>query len=147
MNDLHPVAIKRHRLKSIDQVSRLILIERDPVEAILSHTNRNGNASDDDLLAGYKWWSELRQHFDDFDESHRLLIRFQDIVDGKSDWIEQMGNFLSLTPAAAEVDACARELPQAKKVVTRLPQTTSATTYRDKFPEKAAVLDRAIESN
>ena len=73
MKELRPIGIKRHRLKPIDRVSRLILVERDPVEAILSHTNRDGKASDDELVKGYKWWSELRLNFEEFDKSHRLL--------------------------------------------------------------------------
>lgn len=138
---LRPAAIKRHRLTPIDQVSRLILIERDPVEAVLSHTNRNGNASDDALLDAYKWWSSLRHTFDSFDESRRLLIRFDDILNGRPDWITQLGNFLGLAPSTAEIDACARALPQAKEVLRRQAQTKSSTTYRDKFPQQAAVLD------
>jgi hypothetical protein len=142
LKGLRPITIKRHRLTPIDKVSRLILVERDPIEAILSHTNRSGNASDDDLLAGYKWWSELRQNFEDFDKSHRLLIRFEDVLDGNPDWITELADLIGLSPTAAELDACARALPHAKKVLTRSPQTTSATTYRDKAPQQAAVLDR-----
>lgn len=143
MKRLRPAAIKRHRLTPIDQVSRLILIERDPVEAVLSHTNRNGNATDDALLDGYKWWSSLRHTFDRFDESRRLLIRFDDILNGSTAWIKQLSNFLGLTPSPAEIDACARALPQAKHVLTRQAQTKTSTHYRDKFPQQAAVLDLA----
>lgn len=145
VEQLRPFAVKRHRLLPIDSVSRLILVERDPVEAVLSHTNRNGEASDEVLLSAYEWWSELRRVFEGFDEPHRLFIQFEDILGGQSDWVAELANFLGLSPKPGEIDACARAVPEAKTALTRPAITTCSTTYRDKFPNQAAVLDRLLE--
>lgn len=144
---LNPIALKRHRLQEVDHVTKLILIERHPVEAVLSHTNRNGQASESDLLAGLAWWTQVDQEYDAVAVSHRLLIRFEDILSGTSDWIFQLSSFLGLKTKPEQIEECASQLPHAKKLLKRSPQTTSPRSYRDQYPRQAAFLDQALKAS
>ena len=85
-----PVAIKRHRLRPNDSVGKLVLIERDPVEAVLSHTNRADQASEKDLEAGVAWWKSLQDSFENHPTGQRHLVRFEDIVDKGTGWIRDL---------------------------------------------------------
>lgn len=140
------MAIKRHKMRNADKPEKLIYIERNSVEAVLSHTNRGGNASDEDLRSGLFWWKELRDFYLEFDPVNRIIIRFEDILENNSGWIRDLAAFLELQVTDKQIEECQKSLPQAKSVLTRAAKTTSKSTYTDLFPERAAFL-RSLQTS
>ena len=139
------MAIKRHSIKPIDNVGRLILIERDPVEAILSHKCSKGAASEETLLAELDDWKRLRTFYDNFMGDQKMLIKFDDVRGGASAWIEQLVEFLGLKITLGEVRLCAEAIPEARRLLIRRPQSTSPAQFRKKYPEQAAKIDAALQ--
>lgn len=144
VRSLAPIAIKRHSIKPIDNVGRLILVERDPIEAILSHKCSEGVASDETLLAELDDWKRLRIFYDNFMGNQKLLIKFDDVRGGASAWVEQLVEFLGLKVPSSEVRLCAESIFEARSTLRRKPQSTSPTSFSEKYPEQAAKIDAAL---
>jgi hypothetical protein len=145
VSSLAPIAIKRHSMKPTDSLGRLIFIERDPVEAILSHNVRLGHCSEEALWAGLVDWKRQRTFYDNFVGDQKLLIKFDDVAGGGWAWIKQLVEFLGLKVPASEVRLCAESMPDARGLLLRRPQSTSRTSFREKFPERAQKIDSALE--
>lgn len=139
-----PVAIKRHRLKPNDRVEKLVLIERDPVEAVLSHTNRGDKATKEDLEAGVSWWKSLQEQFEKHPKDQRHLVRYENITNNDTEWIKALAVFLHIKTKDEVIQQCGELLGEARKVLTRSPLTKHPHTYREMFPEKATVVERFV---
>jgi len=139
-----PAAVKRHRLYSFDIVDKLIFVERDVVEAVLSEEGERG--SEHELKDAVRWWKSLQDDFDRFPENRRLLIRFEEILNGEVRWIENLIDFLELEVSGDEALKLQSRMEKGKDVLRRPARTTSAGMYANRFPEKAAfVADFAAE--
>jgi len=122
-------------------VNKLIYVERDPVEAALSHTNREDDASEAKLEAGVLWWKSLRDQFEKHPTDRRHLVRFEDIFDGGTGWIRTLAEFLEIRTSDNAIQRCGELLDEARNVLTRAPLTDAPDTYRKKFPDKAGTVD------
>jgi len=132
-----PAAIKRHQLRDFDAVDKLIFIERDVVEAVLSHT---GGGTERELMAGVLSWKLLQDKFEQFPEERRLLIRFEDILNGELLWIKRLSDFLELDTSHDKEVSCANLVGEAKEVLRRRPKTNSGRMYANRFPDEAAFI-------
>ena len=147
VKSLDPIAVKRHKIASFDEVSKLVFIERDPVEAILSHLNlASEDISHQTLLKEVTHWQELHDYFVNFSPDKRCFIRFEDILNGSSEWINELATFLELDVSNSEITRCSKSLSGAKKTLKRPPKTKSLSTYREKFPNLANFLDSELNS-
>jgi hypothetical protein len=139
-----PIAIKRHKIIPEDRLNKLVFIRRDPVEAILSHTTRAGEASERDLEAGVEWWQHLDDMYDAWPKETRLLIDFEHIFLGHTQWIKELADFLDVAASAKKVQACAELISEAKKILPRKPLTTALDTYRSRYPKQATILETLL---
>lgn len=134
-----PVAIKRHKLRDIDVVEKLIYIERNIVEAVLSHA---GGGSEDDLKVGVRHWKSLRDDFNQFPEDRKLLIDFDEILKGERHWFERLADFLEWEISAEKLSKLESLIADAKKVLERPAKTTSADMYANQSPDEASFVAR-----
>jgi hypothetical protein len=119
-----------------------VLVERDPVEAVLSHTNQGDQASEKDLEAGVAWWKSLQDSFENHPKDRRYLVRFEDITNNGTGWIRGLAEFLEIRTDDEAIQRCAELLGEAKKTLLRKPLTNASDTYRERFPKKAAFSER-----
>lgn len=146
LSTLRPIAIKRHNVKPIDGVERLIFIERDPIEAILSQRGKAAADQRTDLEPELEQWMTLHDYYERFPAQHKLRISFTDILAGEVQWVRTLVRFLGLKVSNQSVMAAQNLIPMARKSLKRKPKTSSNTTYRERFPDLAARLDTAVQA-
>jgi len=131
ISDLRPILVKRHRLRNVSGVKKLIYLHRDPVEAILSHTR----GTKDDLRSEVQMWKSLRSRFEMHPIHERLLIQYDEI--NVSDWIFQAVSFLQIKVTEDRISEAMHGLHSARRVLRRPPQTLNENSWANRFPELA----------
>ena len=133
-----PIAVKRHLLKESDNFDKLVLLVRDPVEAILSHlrkeTEENFNSRSEGEVTRYV---SVLKSWRLFSPEARFLVEFESVISESRDQVHSLAMFLGAEAAdftRLEVAIANREL--AINALPR-PASTNRQTYAEQFPSRA----------
>jgi hypothetical protein len=130
-----PVAIKRHRLLSIDDFKKLIYLERPLVEAVLSHgRNLSNEAFCDYAPAAIHWWRSLQYAFNSWPREDKFRLRYDDICSGDLCEFEKLADFMEIEREMVIRFFEKDSIGSARGVLGRVPGTES---YERSFPERA----------
>lgn len=130
-----PIAIKRHKLKSNDNFTKLIYLERPVVEAVLSQGRLlNDEAFFDYAPGAIQWWFSLHEIFDSWSPRDRFRLRYADIRGGNVSEFEKLAAFLEIESKMAKEFFERTSINRARGVLGRAP---GADSYERIFPERA----------
>lgn len=143
---LEVAVVKRHYPRDIERFTTLVLIERHPVEAILSHRRDEDDSALPALARGdAERIALLRWTYESF-TGPRLHLQFEDFardagrLDSALDWLRQHDP--RLPPRARD----ARRLDSAPDLTVRprLSSPWDPRYYRDRDPGRATVVEDAL---
>jgi hypothetical protein len=135
-----PICVKRHSLRSIDNPKKIIYLERDPIEAVLSHAK----GSDKDLSSHAKRWYSIKLAFQRHPASDRLLIGFDELLG--SEWLTRLADFLAIEVSRHDIAEVSATLHRAQEVLRRRPQTLEGMPWVQRYPREAETVREAISN-
>lgn len=148
VNTFDPVLIKRHQLNDSSAFKNLILLLRDPVDCILSHT-QSLSESEFALICEkeVQCWLNLLRIFKDWDSDKRLLVRYDELVRGDSKTFSEIVYFLTKFPDLPISRAENFKLESAIETLMRTPTTNVdlGDYWVMRFPERAKLLIERIK--
>ena len=133
-----PIVVKRHVIRPTVRFSRVVLLVRDPVEAILSHTR---SAADDVFFASVQKevdsWLATVDYFLTFPPERRCFVRLEKLYQEPHTVGETLITFLGGdSREIARFEHAWENREAAKTSLARKPRDT-ALPYRDAFPERS----------
>lgn len=140
---LEPAAIKSHvsPTHNESQPNRLIYVERDIVEAILSH-HRDSSEDQLNYLKAVSDWVNLKSYYDSF-AGLKLKIDYVDIAGENLDWIDRLANFMGETVDARDLQKIKSQIDSTPNLLGRPP--SAFDSYRKSFPERANKISVTVE--
>lgn len=158
IRELDPVAVKRHQVDDIYLRKHLILVVRDPVECILSHTR---NLADHDFKTKFrsevKIWLSLIHAWQHFPKKSKLLVPYQLLI---SEPLQVKLNTLSfvfktynekrIRQIELEEDASSlRSVQDVHSARWMLPRKAasgdSKSYYHDMFPQRSELISSVLQ--
>jgi len=140
-----PVAIKRHEFQPLDEFKRLIVIVRDPVDAVLSHTKHLQDKDFQEQVRGQvDLWVEHIHRWDQWHPGARLWIPYKTLTSDPAQVLNMLNGFLELGtvhPAGPRLD-----LSSARQALVR-PAASHRNNPRDLWPQRAKIIEDLISQS
>ena len=143
-----PIVTKRHVLKPADNFKRIVLLVRDPVEAILSHLqgvpdkdfNLRSEAETNQYVEVLKSWQNFSPH-------DRFLIEFESVLAGRREEVRALAKFLGAQGAKLNLlDTAVRNRDVAKNALARS-ANAAKEPYSAQFPSRAKQIRKLLKGS
>lgn len=137
-----PIAVKRHHLFQEDEFEYLIYVERDAVEAILSHTR---DMPDDEFELRARdfvgWWQSLRLIYENWAPDKRICVVYSDILSAQLGPLVELAKFVGLGGERAERYVRSGGFQASYSALGR---PAGSRDYRRLLPDRAQTLEALL---
>ena len=143
-----PVLVKRHFLEPSDNFSKLVLLVRDPVEAVLSHLRES---SDEEFEARYRVevarYLNLLRAWGKFSSENRFLLEYNAVVADDLPTLRALACFLGASEnQLGRLEGALQSTRNAETALERPPKRSSKT-YGSEFTARAETLKNLLSQS